>query len=203
MIVTGRLQWWKGTPFKSVWAGNYERGSMFVCVFNGRYKLWWNITSLFMCVCQHMWVERCASEELFLCNRVGGIFVCVYLYIGEFVSSARECRGGRGGGQVKTWRRTCDSRSSLSATPSMHLSFSLWQHDHALHLLITICLLSPHTWTHSSSVLRTAVSLPWGTCCCEARSKSERRLAQPLVTVCCNGFLNLTTSPRLQSCLKV
>lgn len=80
--------------------GNYARGSMFVCVFNGRYKLWWNITSLFMCVCQHMWVERCASEELFLFNRVGGIFVCVYLYIGEFVSSARECQrreGGRGG----------------------------------------------------------------------------------------------------------
>lgn len=82
--------------------GNYEHGSMFVCVFNGRYKLWWNITSLFMCVCQHMWVERCASEELFLFNRVGGIFVCVYLYIGEFVSSAGECQR-RGGGEAK-WR---------------------------------------------------------------------------------------------------
>ena len=46
-----------------------------------------------MCVCQHMWVERCASEELFLFKRVGGILY-VFISILENLSGAFESDKG-------------------------------------------------------------------------------------------------------------
>lgn len=42
---------------------------------------------LFMNVCQHMWVERCASEELYRFDLVGGILYSFISIFAEFVTS--------------------------------------------------------------------------------------------------------------------
>lgn len=97
-----QLQWWKAMPFTSVWVSTTSMAPCVSPCFNGRYKLWWNITSLFMSVCQHMWVERCASEELSLCECVGGILY-VFISILENLSEAAES-DKEGESHVMTWR---------------------------------------------------------------------------------------------------
>ena len=92
--------------------------------FNGRYKLWWNITSLFMSVCQHMWVERCACEELSLFKRVGGDFcMCLSVY---WRICQEHLKVTKKGGKAK-WRHNdggVTPRLCLLCTlPPIHLCF--------------------------------------------------------------------------------
>lgn len=53
--------------------GGYERSSVLACVLMAAFDGTLPVCS--RCACQHVWVERCASEELFPFKRVGGTFL--------------------------------------------------------------------------------------------------------------------------------
>lgn len=117
--------------------------------FNGRYKLWWHITSLYMCVCQHMWVERCTREELFLFKCVGRILY-VFISVLENLSGAFES-DREGEKPTKAFKTPVCFCTFLM--PPLHLFLFLWKHDNTLCPLIAIFSLSPHTWSQSIRIL--------------------------------------------------
>lgn len=65
-------------PFRNVWVYTASVAPCVLPRFNGCYKLWWNITGLFISGC-HTWVKSCASEELSLLKR--GWFFDVFIGI--------------------------------------------------------------------------------------------------------------------------
>lgn len=109
-----------------------------------------------MSVCQHMWVERCASEELSLCERVGGIlyvFISILENLSEAVESDKE--GEKPSEDVK-----CAFTLWLcfqSMLPPTLLPFLKWRHVRTLHLQLLCACCHLTTDPHGAHCIRSAL----------------------------------------------